>query len=65
MTNSEWDSCRRTNGSIKLVSAFQILNNGDNPTAQGEAFLLMIESEQPIYSRQVAAVAIATATMYR
>lgn len=59
----DWSKHRRPNGSINLVAAFREGENGALPPAirvRAEGLLELVENMQPIESRQVAAVAIAT-----
>jgi hypothetical protein len=55
----DWEQCRRPNGTIDLCRA--IHQTGCRITEPADAYLGMIERMARITSRQVAAVAIATA----
>jgi len=60
MTNEQWDECRNEDKSINLKKAFNEDSFGQ-PTWNQVNFLDDVESVRPITSRQVAAVALATA----
>jgi hypothetical protein len=55
----DWENCRRPNGTIDLRKAAHW--TGCRITEQGDAYLVMVERMARITSRQIAAVAIATA----
>lgn len=54
-----WESCRRQNGTLLLEKAANM--TGCKITPLASEYLMMVERLAPITSRQVAAVAIATA----
>lgn len=55
-----WEKHRKDDGSINLESAYKETHNR-SPPPDVSTYLLRISLYQPIYSRQVAAVALATA----
>jgi len=58
-----WEEFRRSNRSINLTEAWKAKNSGEIPSEAGYAFLQLVEEYQPIVSRQVAAIALAQATV--
>jgi hypothetical protein len=55
----DWEQCRRPNGTIDLVRAAH--QTGCRLTEPSDAYLVAVERMARITSRQIAAVAIATA----
>lgn len=70
----DWDAHRRADGSIDLWEAFVDMMQRspysrsrfdllDESSQRAKSYLLLVESIQPIKSRQAAALAIATAVL--
>lgn len=59
MSPINWGNCRRPDNSIMLVTAARM--TGCNITPRASEYLKMVEKLYPIMSRQVAALAIASA----
>lgn len=60
MTTKEFDSCRDSRGNINLINAFRI-ELDFAPTLPQRQFLQEVMDIHPIRSRQLAAIALATA----
>jgi hypothetical protein len=59
----DWEEFRRSNRSINLTEAWKAKNGGEIPSQCGYVFLQLVEEYQPIVSRQVAAIALAHASV--
>jgi hypothetical protein len=59
----DWEQFRRPNRSINLIDAWRSDTIGKIRSEAGYEFLLLVEESQPITSRQVAAIALAYASI--